>query len=780
MQAAAIRAEVAAALRPWDETEGFLLQVNSRFLHSALQIVRWLFLALVLMASVPAAADDSRPLDLDATRSALTAIETALRDKDLTDADLQRLRAENDPLDVNLQAAIADMTPRLAASAKRLTELTPKSKDAAALPDTATVELASEKQRHDTLDANLRAAWAMQLQADDIATRIGARRRELFARATFARSSSVFNPQLWLSVWREAPTDLGVMTALFGGWLASVGARLTLTQILGMAGVIVLAALVSIPVLWIARRVVYRDPAEASPSRLRRAIAAVWTFFVLAVLPLIALWAMRLALDAFDLSDSGMQGVLDAVFDGARLAIVFNAIGRGVLAPHAKAWRLVNVDDRSAALIFRGGMTIAGVWAVERLVEPIADAVASLNVAVAGRALGAALIALVATHTLRRASAPTVAAAAKTAQVDATTPARTLGWAVVLVVFAAAATGYIAFANFLVNQALFLSILASALYLIDVVVRDGTDRLLKPDSAIGLRLLATLGLRRNVLAQIVVVVQGVVRLAIVVVAAAAVLEPWGVQSQDWLSSLRAAYFGFAVGGVTLSLSSMLTSAAVFAVALFVTRLVQGWLSSRLLPHTGLDAGVSNSISTIFGSAGVIVAVLLGGAQVGLDVQKLAIIAGALSVGIGFGLQSIALNFVSGLILLWERGIRVGDWVIVGADQGLVRRINARSTEIETFDRATLIVPNSNLVTGVVKNWVHTDRVGRIIVSINVAYESDVEEVREILIAAAKGRISCSRFPPPASNSPNSANGRSSSISSASSTISRWLTGSGAR
>ena len=256
------------------------------------------------------------------------------------------------------------------------------------------------------------------------------------------------------------------------------------------------------------------------------------------------------------------------------------------------------------------------------------------------------------------------------------------------------------------------------------------------------------GLRRNVLAQIVVITQGLVRLAIFVVAATAVLEPWGVQSQDMFRTLRAAYFGFAFGGVTLSLSSLIGAVAVFGVVLFLTRMVQDWLKSRLLPQTRLDPGVGNSISTIFGYVGALVAVLLAGAEIGLDMQKLALVAGGLSVGIGFGLQTIANNFVSGLILLWERGIRVGDWVVVGGEQGFVRRINARSTEIETFDRATLIVPNSMLVTGVVKNWVLSDRVGRIIITINVAYESDVDEVREILIAAAKAQDLVLSIPAP--------------------------------
>ena len=720
-------------------------------LRYGLRLLRSVLVAFALCAVGPTLAQEARPLDLEATRTALTAIETALRDKNLTDADLQRLRAENDPLGLSLQAAIADLSPRVAASAKRLAELTPKSKEGApeTAPETgaAAAELANEKQKYDALDGKLRAARAMLLQVDDNATRISAARRELFARETFARSSSVLNPQLWLSVWREAPVDLAIMTTLIGGWLAGLGARLTLVQTLGIGVAAVFFALIAALVHWMARRVIYRDPEAKAPGRLRRALAAAWTAVVLSALPLLALWALAATLDAFGLSQPRMQGVLDALFDAARLVILVNALGRGMLAPQLTAWRMVAISDRSAGIIFRAALTIAAIWAAEQLFEPVADAVASLNIAIAARALGATLISLVMAHALHRLAAP-LAGAPAPPKGDVWAPARTLGWAAVLVIFAAALTGHIAFDAFLINQAIFLSMLGSALYLVDAIVQDGSEAVLKPEGPIGSRALIMVGLRRNVLAQIVVIVQGAARLIALVVAAAAILEPWGVQSGDLFSTLRAAYFGFAVGGVTLSLSSMVAAAAVFAVAVFATRMCQNWLGSRLLPQTRLDAGVSNSISTIFGYVGFTVAALLGAAQIGLDVEKLAIVAGALSVGIGFGLQSIANNFVSGLILLWERGIRVGDWVVVGGEQGFVRRINARATEIETFDRGTLIVPNANLVSGVVKNWVHSDRIGRIIVSVNVAYESDVEQVREMMIAAAKAQDIVLAIPAP--------------------------------
>ena len=150
-------------------------------------------------------------------------------------------------------------------------------------------------------------------------------------------------------------------------------------------------------------------------------------------------------------------------------------------------------------------------------------------------------------------------------------------------ILGATLAGYIAFATFLVDQTMFVAMLAAALYLIDVVGQEGAEELLRPSAAIGRGLMTTIGLRREALEQIVVLVQGFVRLAIVVAAILLVLGPWSV-SQDLTSTLRAAYFGLKIGGVTLSLSSLIAAAAALVVVLAATRAIQNWLAPLSPAH----------------------------------------------------------------------------------------------------------------------------------------------------------------------------------------------------
>ena len=710
---------------------------------SVIRVFRLLLVALLIAASpARAAAEDTTRQTLDAAHTTIADIEAALKGDNLSNADLMRLRAASDPFAAQLQAVIVDLSPRLDASAKRLAELTPKSKEPA-VTDSASPELAAEKLKHDALDADLRSARAMLLQIDDIDARISVERRDLFARETFARSASVLSPLLWIDLAREAPNDASALAARFGDWLGGLSTRLTLSRTLGFLAAMLAIIALAAPLNWITRRVIARDPNVGEPDRFHRALGAAWSAIVLAGAPLAGLGVFAYALDIFDISDPRAQGALDALLDGLRLLAIANAVAHGLLAPGRANWRLVNLSDRAAAQIEQLWLGVAAILAAERLLEPAVDALGSLNIAIAGRAVGATLAALLLAATLRR-----LAAQADDAALPAWATTRAaLAWTLAALTIGATLSGYVAFATYIVEQTMELAMIVSILFIVDAVLQEGADNLLKPSAPIGRALTAAIALRRDALDQIIVLVQGFARLTILVGGTMIVLGRWSV-SQDFASSLRAAYFGVKIGGVTLSVSSLLVAGAALAIGMAATRALQNWLSSRYLPRTRLDAGVSNSIRTIVGYLGVLAALGISGAQLGLDFQRLALIAGALSVGIGFGLQSIANNFVSGLILLWERGIRVGDWIVVGADQGFVRRINARATEIETFDRGTLIVPNATLVGGPVKNWMHADRTGRIVIAVNVAYESNVETVREMLIAVAKAQDSVLAIPAP--------------------------------
>jgi len=257
-----------------------------------------------------------------------------------------------------------------------------------------------------------------------------------------------------------------------------------------------------------------------------------------------------------------------------------------------------------------------------------------------------------------------------------------------------------------------------------------------------------MGLPERALEQAGALMGGCLKAATLIIAAILLLAPWGIESGSLIDAAQAVVFGFRVGGVTISLSSLALAVALFAAGVFATRMVQSWLETEFLPTTGIDAGLRNSIRTGVGYIGAFAAAGIALSMLGLSLDRIAIVAGALSVGIGFGLQSIVNNFVSGLILLWERPIRVGDWVVVGNEEGIVRRINVRATEIQTFDRTAVIVPNSTFISGVVRNKVLSDRSGRVALGVMVALTEDPKAVRDLLTACMQAHPRILKQPTP--------------------------------
>lgn len=194
--------------------------------------------------------------------------------------------------------------------------------------------------------------------------------------------------------------------------------------------------------------------------------------------------------------------------------------------------------------------------------------------------------------------------------------------------------------------------------------------------------------------------------------------------------------GFTVGSLNIIPARILLALIILSVLLAISSWFRAHLERSWLMRTRMDRGAREAMATISGYIGVAIAIITAMSVAGVEFGNLAIIAGALSVGIGFGLQNIVNNFVSGLILLFERPVKTGDWIIVGSTEGYVKRISIRSTQIQTFDQADVIVPNSELISGQVTNWMLRDVRGRIIVPIGVAYGSDTTLVKNLLLDIA--------------------------------------------
>jgi small-conductance mechanosensitive channel len=425
-----------------------------------------------------------------------------------------------------------------------------------------------------------------------------------------------------------------------------------------------------------------------------------------------------------------------------------NALVITVLAPRVPHWRLIPASDRAAARIcgLVAALTIVyGVTTLSYVVTRLVQAPFSLTVAIAFPStllLAAIVVAILLTPLdgQPRDGMPSL---------RWLTALRIPIWITVVAIVVSALAGYLALSRFLAQQLLVTGSILAFVYLLLLWV-DGLVQGLSDDSAtLGGWLKERFGLEQRRREQLVLPVGLFLKFAVLVLSVPLILLQWGYTGPDIYDWYGQLFFGFHFGNTQVSFAVLLASVIVFALAYAAARLFQGWLDARVLQPAGISGGLRDSIRIGVGYVGIVIAALAAISYAGFSLSSLAILAGAFSVGIGFGLQSVVNNFVSGLILLAERPIKVGDLVVVGGEEGYVRKISVRSTEVETFDRARVLIPNSYLITEKVKNWTLRDNIRRIAIPVAVAPGCDPRQVKTILLKVAQDNPNIMSAPAPA-------------------------------
>ncbi|WP_428031742.1 DUF3772 domain-containing protein [Ancylobacter sp.] len=750
-----------------------------RVLAAALLALTVLLAASASWAQIPPEQQQVQE-KLEGQRAIVDGVEAALGREGLRSVDLDDLRNRLDPVRTDLAAGIAALEPLVAGLNHRVKEIGPKpAADAPPEDGSITSERDTLTARATELDAVLKQAKLLKMRADLLSDRITSRRRALFTDTLLARSYSVLDPSLWLQAAAAVPGELRGIKYLLNDWSAYATARMPpLGQI-----AVAFGALVIVGLIFLARSVLARPlhraelGAQGAPlSRLRACgLSALVALLRMAAAPA-AVTAVLALLKSFDL----LPDRVNEIAQGVLLTTFIVATGRGLLdgalAPGEPQRRVVPLSDEMVRLIY--GHAAVGLWilGIAATLSALHRAlVAPVPLTVATSAMMSLGLVLVAARSMRALNAlsgdsdeddavsdgkpPEAKATAGKAEDgkaedgrDGPSPTQLNWikfpfWVLNLAILGALVAGYVSIASFLSSRALVAVVMAGTLYLVVALINS----LFIDALATGPRArhaAKTLGVRPASLELLSVLIAGVLKAVAIIGIVIVVVGTFGTSTSDFADLASRVTFGFTIGNSTIAVGDILSALLFLVVGIVVARAIQRWFAVAILPKTAFDQGLQNSIATIIGYIGSITVIAMAMGQLGLNLENIALVAGALSVGIGFGLQSIVSNFVSGLILLAERPIRVGDTISVKGEEGYVRRISVRATEIETFDRAAVLIPNSDLITGMVKNFTHANTTGRVIVAVNVSYDADADQVRDILIGCACDHPQVLRSPPP--------------------------------
>lgn len=628
------------------------------------------------------------------------------------------------------------------------------------VPANGTAEAPAIAEQRKLLGAKLNTVQGVKAQlelvaveAEQLGGRIATVQRDMFFKRVFEGGRSILNPGLWLDTGKGFLLLWQRLTALFSNWWAEVGPN---ANFAGLA-LIPLSVVFFGGLYWLMRGRFSRwfDPQHLS-SRLPDDFSRLWRIVrgVLATLAILVLLAMpiSISLEAANLMTPRFDIIFSSVIEIVINTLTYWVLARRLASPGLAGWRVLDLDDTAARRL----PTLVGLAALVSIGSQNLSTIASalylpITYTVGQSAISAIVLFLLLTLILitfgNQQGLPGKTPGRRVYFQWATkfTP---VVWAAIVIGILALVFGYVALASFIATQIFETAILVVSLFLLHHLSDAAVAASFDPSSGFGRLLRRVTGLGERAIERLGIAFRTIVDLLLVISGLPLLLLLWTVTWVDFRAMLNTAFFGFKLGNITISPSTVLLVLGILIGGVALTNLLVRWLDTRILSQTRVDKGVQDSLRKGASYSGYLLAAGFSFGAAGLDLSNLAIVAGALGVGIGFGLQSIVNNIVSGLILLAERPIRVGDWVAVDAGEGLVKRINVRSTEIETFDNCSIIVPNSTLITGAVRNWTHGDTMGRFSVAVSVALNSDPENIRSVLIELARSHPKVLTYPEP--------------------------------
>jgi small-conductance mechanosensitive channel len=675
----------------------------------------------------------------------LDRIEGELRQQRLRYSELNSLRDALERQRADVEDFSNRLPPRLAAAKAQVELMGPAPPDAQPPePEQVARNRAELNYYLGLLSAGQATVNSAQLRIDQLIDGVQEVRRKNFSTYLFQAVPGVHSPETWTKLPSYVPSAISRTRDLIADWWTNAGDRHAVVRGALAAAVLALALTV---VTWLGVPLLRSWRGDGEPPFWRRASSAAGVV-LLRMLPAVAPILLLYGLTA---ETEGLTERVDWLFyasaQSAIIVFAVSALVATVFAPAAPQWRLVPASNAAAwricglvvllAIVY--GLTTF-IYIATRLVQApfaltVAIAVPSCLV-LAGIVVAILLTPLEGQHR------------------DGITSPRWLKvlrlpvWATIVAIVVSTLAGYLALARFLAQQLIVTGSILAIVYLLLLWVDGLTQGLGDDHAAIGRWLQDRAGLDQRRREQLALPCGLFLKLAVLVLSVPLIMLQWGYDWPDIFDWYRQLFFGFHIGNTRVSFAALFASIIVFVLAYAAARLFQSWLDARVLRPAGISGGVRDSIRTGVGYVGIVLAAVVAASFAGFNLSNLAIVAGAFSVGVGLGLQAVVSNFVSGLILLAERPIKIGDIVVVGGEEGTVRKISVRSTEIETADRAHVLVPNSYFITEKVKNWTHRNSFGRIVIAVNVASSSDPRQTRDILIKVAEDNPRVMSVPEP--------------------------------